>query len=67
MDTDKKDFKAVKVNIRSGTKNVDTLSRGMLYSGINIFGELSQQYLKSRDEFYKSGGNFASGGDTEAP
>jgi len=35
---EKKDFKSVKVNIKTGTKNVDTLSRSMLYSGINIFG-----------------------------
>ena len=41
MNKDKKDFKEVKVNIKSGTKNIDTLSRSMLYSGINIFGQLS--------------------------
>lgn len=38
MEGEKKDFKAVKVNIKSGTKNVNTISRSMLYSGVNIFG-----------------------------
>ena len=38
MNSEKKDFKSVKVNIKSGAKNAGTLSRSMLYSGINIFG-----------------------------
>ena len=48
---EKKDFKSVKVSIKSGTKNIDTLSRSMLYSGINIFGQLSQMYLQNKEEF----------------
>ena len=47
----KKDFKAVKVNIKGGSKNINTLSRSMLYSGINIFGQLTQMYLESKDQF----------------
>jgi len=46
---DKRDFKAVKVNIKGGAKNQNTLSRSMLYSGINIFGQLTQMYLESKD------------------
>lgn len=39
--TEKQDFKSVKVNIKSGTKNESTISRSMLYSGVNIFGQLT--------------------------
>ena len=45
MDKDKRDFKAVKVNIKSGTKNEKTVSKSMMYSGINIFGHLTQIYM----------------------
>ena len=45
MDSHKQDFKAVKVNIKTGTRNDGTLSRDMLYSGINIFGSLTQKYM----------------------
>lgn len=40
-DSEPKDFKAVKVQFKAGTKSGETLSRSMLYSGINIFGQLS--------------------------
>ena len=47
---EKKDFKSVKVNIK-GTKTDKRISRSMLYSGINIFGQLSEMYInKKRDE-----------------
>ena len=39
---DKKDFKAVKVKVKSGQKNTETISRSMIFSGVNIFGELSR-------------------------
>ena len=55
---DKKDFKAVKVSIK-GSKNESTLSRGMLYSGVNIFGQLSNLYLHNRDEFNATVGSKA--------
>ena len=45
MDKDKKDFKAVKVNRKAGTKNEKTVSKSMMYSGINIFGHLTQIYM----------------------
>ena len=38
MDTEPKDFKAVKVQMKSSQKTGEQLSRTMLYSGINIFG-----------------------------
>ena len=37
-DSEPKDFKAVKVQFKGSQKTAETLSRGMLYSGINIFG-----------------------------
>ena len=47
-----KDFKEVKVKIQGGQKeHTDTLSRSMLYSGVNIFGKLSELYLQSKDDF----------------
>ena len=46
MTEEKKDFKAVTVKITGGQKDhTDTLSRSMLYSGVNIFGQLSEFYL----------------------
>ena len=43
---EKKDFKEVKVKITGGQKDhTETLSRSMLYSGVNIFGKLSDLYL----------------------
>ena len=46
MVEEKKDFKEVKVKITGGQKeHTDTLSRSMLYSGVNIFGMLSNLYL----------------------
>jgi hypothetical protein len=44
-DSEPKDFKAVKVQFKGSQKTGETLSRGMLYSGINIFGQLSQMYI----------------------
>lgn len=39
MDEQQKDFKEVKVKITGGQKDfTETLSRSMLYSGVNIFG-----------------------------
>lgn len=36
---EKKDFKEVKVKVTGGAKEFqETLSRSMLYSGVNIFG-----------------------------
>ena len=52
MAEEKKDFKEVKVKITGGAKDhTDTLSRSMLYSGVNIFGQLSELYMQSRDQF----------------
>lgn len=52
---EKKDFKEVKVKITGGAKEFqETLSRSMLYSGVNIFGQLSELYLKSKDDFMKA-------------
>lgn len=46
MDEQQKDFKEVKVKITGGQKDfTETLSRSMLYSGVNIFGQLSELYL----------------------
>jgi hypothetical protein len=45
VDSEPKDFKAVKVQFKGSSKTGDTLSRSMLYSGINIFGQLSQAYI----------------------
>ena len=51
MSEDKKDFKEVKVKVLAGAKeHVDTLDRTMLYSGVNIFGSLTQLYLANRDQ-----------------
>lgn len=39
MAEEKKDFKEVKVKIQGGAKEYsDTLSRSMVFSGVNIFG-----------------------------
>jgi hypothetical protein len=48
MDNEKKTFNAVKVNIKSGTKNSNMISRSMLYSGVNIFGQLTEKFLKEK-------------------
>ena len=48
MDEGKKDFKAVKVSVKGGTKNKETISRSMMYSGVNIFGELSRAYMEKK-------------------
>lgn len=57
MESDeRKDFKAVKVQMKSSQNQGDILSRSMLYSGINIFGQLSQAYIQSKE----SGGSLAS-------
>ena len=51
MSEDKSDFKEVKVKISAGAKDhVDTLDRTMLYSGVNIFGSLTQLYLANKDQ-----------------
>ena len=51
---EKKDFKEVKVKITGGQKDyTETLSRSMLYSGVNIFGKLSDLYLQSKDDFLR--------------
>lgn len=50
MSDDKKDFKEVKVKVAGGNKDhVDTIDRTMLYSGVNIFGSLTQLYLNNRE------------------
>eukprot|EP00347_Sterkiella_histriomuscorum_P012612 403367900 len=49
MNSEQKDFKAVKVQMKSSQKTGETLSRSMLYSGINIFGQLSQLYLQNKE------------------
>lgn len=49
MDDHSKDFKAVKVQLKASQNQGEVLSRGMLYSGINIFGQLSQMYLQSKE------------------
>lgn len=52
MAEEKKDFKEVKVKVQGGHKeHTETLSRSMLYSGVNIFGQLSELYLQSKDDF----------------
>ncbi|CDW71489.1 ring zn-finger-domain-containing protein [Stylonychia lemnae] len=56
MDSEQKDFKAVKVQLKSSQKQGEQLSRSMLYSGINIFGQLSQLYLQNKE----AGGAYAS-------
>lgn len=66
----KADFKAVKVSIKQGNKNISTVSRSMLYSGVNIFGQLTQKYLESKQELLESGGVMpepAGGGGAAAP
>lgn len=46
MSEDKKDFKEVKVKVAGSAKeHIDTLDRTMLYSGVNIFGSLTQLYM----------------------
>jgi len=49
MDDHSKDFKAVKVQLKASQNQGEVLSRSMLYSGINIFGQLSQMYLQSKE------------------
>ena len=52
MAEERKDFKEVKVKVTGGAReHTDTLSRSMLYSGVNIFGQLSELYLSSKDDF----------------
>jgi len=41
MSTEKKDFKAVKVSVKKEQKTEQTVSQGMIYSGVNIFGHLT--------------------------
>lgn len=51
MSEDKKDFKEVKVKVQAGAKDhVDTIDRTMLYSGVNIFGSLTQMYLANKEQ-----------------
>lgn len=46
MTEEKKDFKEVKVKVLGAAKDhTDTLDRTMLYSGVNIFGTLTNLYL----------------------
>ena len=45
-----KDFKAVKVKIKAGQKSTETVSRAMMFSGVNIFGELSRQYIAKKNQ-----------------
>ena len=47
---DKKDFKAVKVKVKAGQKSTETVSRSMMFSGVNIFGELTRQYMANKDQ-----------------
>lgn len=43
---EKKDFKEVKVKVSGAAKeHTETLDRSMLYSGVNIFGTLTNLYL----------------------
>ena len=52
MADEKKDFKEVKVKVAGGNKEfTDTISRSMLYSGVNIFGTLTKLYMSSKEEF----------------
>ena len=52
MVDEKKDFKEVKVKVSGGQKEFsDTLSRSMLFSGVNIFGELTKMYMESKEQF----------------
>jgi hypothetical protein len=44
-----KDFKAVKVSMKQRQTTGETLSGSMLYSGVNIFGQLTQAYMETRD------------------
>ena len=46
---DKKDFKAVKVKVKGGQKSTETISRSMIFSGVNIFGELTRQYMANKN------------------
>jgi hypothetical protein len=75
MDSEQKDFKAVKVQMKANQNQGEVLSRSMLYSGINIFGQLSQIYLQNKDSAGtpfsvipdakgSSGGAAGSGGDS---
>ena len=59
-DSEPKDFKAVKVQFKGSQKTGETLSRGMLYSGINIFGQLSQMYIQNKE----SGGSYSAFSDS---
>lgn len=45
-----KDFKAVKVKIKAGQKSTETVPRAMMFSGVNIFGELSRQYIAKKNQ-----------------
>jgi hypothetical protein len=46
MESEKKDFKEVKVKISGGQRDYkETLSRSMLFSGVNIFGQLTELYM----------------------
>ena len=49
---ERKDFKEVRVKVQGGAKEFqETLSRSMLYSGVNIFGQLTELYMSSKDAF----------------
>jgi hypothetical protein len=51
MTEEKKDFKEVKVKVQGGQKDhTETLDRNMLYSGVNIFGQLTALYMQNREE-----------------
>lgn len=45
-----KDFKAVKVQMKQRQTTGETLSGSMLYSGVNVFGQLTKAYLATRDQ-----------------
>ena len=49
MVSEQKDFKAVKVQMKSSAIQGEALSRSMLFSGINIFGQLSKIYLQNKE------------------
>jgi hypothetical protein len=53
---EKKDFKEVKVKVSGALKeHTETLDRSMLYSGVNIFGTLTNLYLSSKEQFQSAG------------
>lgn len=42
-------FKAVKVSVKQGTRSDEKVSQSMMYSGVNIFGHLTRQYMERKN------------------